>query len=188
MEKQDRTDELAPTPTRQFVAYDRETGAITGTAVYMYFGGDVEEPGREEILGALGADEEQAERTELLPVEPGHEHANARFDHEAGELVPLFHLRVEPKRAELEGNGEDGTAISVSVVDSEGRLVNDFEGELTVTTTRGRLSERGGRVVAKNGQATLELTSVAETVAQVVVGARDPSGRSLPGASTVEFL
>lgn len=62
-----------------------------------------------------------------------------------------------------------------------------FRGELLVTTTRGRLSERGGRVRIDGGEGRIVLTSVAETVRAVDVEVTDPSGIALGSALRVRF-
>jgi hypothetical protein len=91
-------------------------------------------------------------------------------------VEPLPSLRLRSDRDALKGDGQDSVAIQVDVVDEQGRILRKFQGKLIATTSRGKLSEPGGNIRLKNGQATFNLTSTAETVSRVLVRVRDPNG------------
>ena len=86
-------------------------------------------------------------------------------------VVAKAHIRLRTDRDALEGDGQDSVNISIDVVDEGGQVMRDFQGELKVTTSRGKLSARGGRVQIERGQGTVTLTSVRETVERVSVRA-----------------
>jgi len=104
------------------------------------------------------------------------------------DLVPRPALRVEPARAELEGDGSDTVTVRISAVDAAGRPLKDFSGPVRVSTTRGKLSARGGRLELKNGAGEVDLTSVNETVGAVRIMARCAGGVCIAGEAEVEFL
>jgi hypothetical protein len=98
---------------------------------------------------------------------------------------PLLHLRTD--RDELEGDGQDSLVIYIEVLDDEGRVIRDFAGEVEFTTTRGKLSARGGRVTIERGQSSITLTSVRETVNKVYVRARSIDDSAVPDRLTLSF-
>lgn len=102
-------------------------------------------------------------------------------------LVSLPRLRLRADRDVLEGDGEDSVTIYIDVVDEQGPVLRDYEGEIHVTTTRGKLSARGGRAAVKGGQGSLTLTSVHETVDQVWVRARAPDGSAVSDELLLSF-
>ena len=104
---------------------------------------------------------------------------NYYIDVERRQFVPRLRLQLQAERTELQGDGQDAVEIAIRVLDNGGNVAQDFNGELRVTTTRGRLSRPGGRVTAQGGQASIKLTSVPETVARVTVTVQDPSGRCI---------
>jgi hypothetical protein len=172
----------------------RKTGQIiAAVATYDAGRGTFQEQSRADVLdrvrgtvqGQRSLDELEVLGTDLPP------HAVAegyRVDADRGEVVPKLRLELVAERRELEGDGSDSVGIALRVVDAEGRVAGDFDGQVQVATTRGRLSERGGRLRVTAGQATFRLASVAETVAQVVVSAHDPSGRAGSATIDLEFL
>lgn len=97
---------------------------------------------------------------------------NLRVSEKRGLLVDRPRLRMRADRDAIEGDGQDSLAISIDVIDSRDTILRDYDGEIHVTTSRGKLSARGGRVTLERGQATVTLTSVRETVDEVIVQAR----------------
>lgn len=86
-------------------------------------------------------------------------------------VVSKAHIRLRTDRDTLEGDGQDSVNISIDMVDEDGQVMRDFQGEVKVTTSRGKLSARGGRVQVERGQGLVTLTSVRETVERVSVRA-----------------
>lgn len=102
-------------------------------------------------------------------------------------LVSLPRLRLRTEREVLEGDGEDSVPVYIDAVDEQGRALRDYQGEVHVTTTRGKLSARGGRVTVKDGQGSLTLTSVRETVDRVWVRARALDGSAVSDELLLRF-
>jgi hypothetical protein len=86
-------------------------------------------------------------------------------------LVAQPKLSLTSDKPELEGNGEDRATITITVLNADGAPIRDFKDKIKVTTTRGKLSARGGIVDLVDGGATVVLTSSAETVSSVRVQA-----------------
>jgi hypothetical protein len=99
---------------------------------------------------------------------------------------PAF--RLTSSKTELAGDGVDKTEIEVQALDADGNPVSDLEDDVRITTSRGKLSARGGLVKMVGGRVKIELTSVNETVHSVRVRAESLSGRSSPGEIVLEFL
>ena len=177
-----------------YVVFVKETGQIiAAVATYDAERGAFQEQSRDDVLGRVrgtvqgqrALDELDVLHTDLPP------HAVAEgylVDAALGEVVPKPRLELVAERRELEGDAHDAVEIALRVVDTEGRVAGDFDGPVQVATTRGRLSERGGRLRVTAGRASFSLTSVAETVARVVVSAHDPSGRAGSATIDLEFL
>lgn len=97
-------------------------------------------------------------------------------------------LRLTAKKTELVGDGEDMAEIIVEAVNSDGKPVTSCNAAVLVTTERGRLSERGGRITLKKGTGRITLTSVNETVHRVRVRAVSPEGALEPADLLLEFV
>ncbi|MGK5114716.1 hypothetical protein [Geodermatophilus sp. CPCC 205506] len=180
------------------VLYDRASGAVLGRySRYSVGDGGYAELDEESVLavardagllpdGAVSADADVgvlavADPTEAMAtdvwVDPG-----------SGRLAPRPQLAVTADRRQLEGDGEDSVVVTVSARDAHGRLLDDRTDRVRVSTTRGKLAERGGLVQLRGGIAEITLRSVAETVALVTVAAEDLDGRYARGTLDLEFL
>lgn len=165
------------------IVYDKTNGRIIG----RYRRYDLSEEGYthadpEEVLGLFRNDEkvlanvkegEAANLGVLTTGMPAHTKlSNLRVSEKRGLLVDRPRLRMRADRDAIEGDGQDSLTISIDVVDSRDTILRDYDGEIHVTTSRGKLSARGGRVTLERGQASVTLTSVRETVDEVIVQAR----------------
>jgi hypothetical protein len=182
------------------VVYDAVTGRVLGT-YREYAVGDAAEaqPPQDEarILDLFGADEGALSRVTdgdianlaALTIEPGalDRPGQMAVSGKRKALVRLPRLRLRSERDVLEGDGKDAVALTIDVLDAQDRVVRDYQGTVHVTTTRGKLSTRGGRTEVKQGQAELTLTSVPETVARVVVRVTAPDGTAAPGELRLRF-
>ena len=180
------------TSSRTYLFYHRQTGAILGTSSATDADqrprAQSEEELRSLIPGLRGAPSPgDVAILELADHRPGTRLGGHLVDVHHKKLVARHQLRVEPAKSVLHGDGKDATELAITVLDEHGKPASGFDGELHVTTSRGKLSERGGRVKAAHGKATLTLTSVPETVHKVSVTVTDPSGRSVRGAATLAF-
>ncbi len=99
---------------------------------------------------------------------------------------PRLHLAAD--RDELEGDGKDSAQLTLALYDSRGHIDGKGTGRVRVTTTRGKLSARGGMVELAKGRASLTLTSVPETVHQVVVRAERVDGDAQAAEITLAFV
>jgi hypothetical protein len=180
------------------LVYDRATGAVLGRySLYRVGDGGYAELDEESVLtvareaglvpdatpsgdvdvGVLAvADPTEAMATDVW-VDPGTHRLAARP-----------RLSVTADRSQLEGDGEDSVVVTVSARDGDGRLLDDRTDRVRVSTTRGRLTERGGLVQLRGGTAEITLRSVAETVALVTVAAESLDGRYTRGTLDLEFL
>jgi hypothetical protein len=111
-----------------------------------------------------------------------------RVDVRARAIAPAWVLRAGAPRRELEGDGTDSVELEIAALDEHGAVDPGFEDEVRVTTTRGRLSERGGRVRLAEGLGRITLTTAAETVDRVLVAVSDPAGRAVPASLELEFM
>lgn len=177
----------------RYVVYDPTNGRILG--VYGVYDAETEtyaaQPG-EAIQEAVkpiieGRDPQSVDiiETEFPVATPM---SGYRVDLDRRSLRPKFRIRLQAERTAMQGDGKDSTEITVNIVDEKGKQVKQFNGELLVTTTHGRLSTIGGKVEARGGSASIRLTSTVETIHRVSITARDPSGRSTRGILDMEFL
>ena len=73
-------------------------------------------------------------------------------------------------------------------MDTRGKIFHPYNGAVKVTTTRGKLSARGGQVEIKKGVGQVILTSVNETVNRVAVTARCLEGNCISSDLELEFM
>jgi len=111
-----------------------------------------------------------------------------RVDVDQRELRPMARVRMESERTELEGDGHDSTEIQLIAEDAAGETLGKLNLDLQATTSRGRLSPKGGRVTLKKGRAQITVTAAPETVATVLVALHDPSGQCRPATLELAFL
>lgn len=182
------------------IVYDPANGRIIGT---MRHDSDLaaDEDGHEHAGGchcqeddaALAGFVEQTAEPEAMPrlidapAEFPARLSELRVDLETRRLRPLPHLVVDPERTVLQGDGEDGVAIEIRAVDSDGSVIEDFTGEVHVQAGRGKLSERGGTIRLERGRATIRLTSVAETVDTVPLVVSAPDGTAAAARTSLTF-
>ncbi len=100
-------------------------------------------------------------------------------------LVPRPSLALSADKSELTGDGQDSALIEITLTDADG---HPADGAVKVTTDRGKLSARGGRVDLVNGRASITLTSANETVSGVRVRADHVDGIFLPAQLDLEFV
>lgn len=106
-----------------------------------------------------------------IPVD-GPDPAGKMVDVGADKLVPKYQIQLAAAKSELEGDGKDSTVIEINVVDVKGKRVTGFNAEVEIRASRGKLSERGGRLQLAGGRGKIKLTSVAETAVGVTVAAQ----------------
>ncbi len=82
-------------------------------------------------------------------------------------LVAKPSLALSSNKLRITGNGKDAATIDIAVVDAHGKHVAGASGAAKVTTSRGKLSARGGIVKLVKGKAQVTLTSANETVSKV---------------------
>lgn len=177
-----------------YVVYDATTGAVLGSHSSVGPDGRLRKVTQKEVLSVVGPAVEStlgsSPKLAVLEVDESKVDPSTpmRVDVKGKQLVEAPVLRVSAERTELEGDGEDSVELQVAAVDSSGKPFKSFAGEVQVTTTRGRLSERGGVLALAGGQGTIRLTSVPETVQVVTVTATDPSGVATPGTLDLAFV
>jgi hypothetical protein len=123
----------------------------------------------------------------VLPQQSDEPQSRLRVSTRRKSVEPLPRLRLRSDRDVLEGDGKDSVSIQVDVVDENGRIMRDFQANLEATTSRGKVSEHGGKITLRNGQTTFRLTSTAETAARVQVRIRDPNGLAVSDSLIFRF-
>jgi hypothetical protein len=125
---------------------------------------------------------------DFIKVESGEIAGPMMVDVVRRKLVPQQALALSSDKSEIVGDGQDSANLDISVVDSGGNLMANTSGEVRVTTSRGKLSARGGIVSLVGGRATLTLTSANETVSRVRVTAASVDRSFVPANLDLEFL
>lgn len=97
-------------------------------------------------------------------------------------------IQLSPEKTELAGDGKDNAVIEIKVVNNVGEVVESYNGTVKVSTSRGKLSTKGGLVEMKKGVGKITLTSVNETVDRVKLTAQCLEGRCLKGGLDFEFV
>lgn len=187
-------------PSIQYVGYDKTTGLIVHThAKYSaeaesYVEMPIEEikarfSGEATIVGQLsGQDPQNLDYIKLGQAELRKIDGPMMVDPAKKKLVSRPKLAVSVSKTEILGDGSDHTEIDITVVDARGKVLTSASGSIKVTTTRGRLSHRGGVVDLVKGRAAITLTSVNETVHHVRVAAAHLDDPFVPGHIDVEFV
>ena len=180
------------------VVYDKTTGRIVGTLRhYDMLSGKETDYDTDKVLELFSGDQAVLSKVTNGDVSnlavmttslPATSNVNSlRFSDKRQSLVPRQRLRLRTDREVLEGDGNDSVTIYIDVVDEDGRIQRDYQSEVHVTTTRGKLSTKGGRVKVEAGQGNVVLTSVRETVDRVQVKARTPDGSAVSDEMTLSF-
>ncbi len=103
-------------------------------------------------------------------------------------LVKRPSLALTASKREIAGDGKDTATIDIAVVDAHGKHIDGASGTAKVTTTRGKLSARGGIVKLAKGHAKVTLTSANETVSKVRVSVISPDKSFGSAYLDVEFV
>ena len=188
-------------PNIQYVAFDRRTGRILHRhSRYSVEANEHVEADENELRAMLLRDssllasltDRDPANLDILKVRP----------HDAGPapgkamMVDVAHRKLVQKpdllltadKREIVGDGHDRATIEIQVVDMHGKRRHTVEDRIKITTSRGKLSSRGGIVDLVEGRATITLTSVNETVDRVRVGAVSLTGACASGYLTLEFV
>lgn len=97
-------------------------------------------------------------------------------------------IQLSSKKKELAGDGRDKSVIEIKVVNNKGKVVKSYNGTVKVSTSRGKLSTKGGLVEIKKGTGKTTLTSVNETIDRVKVTAKCLDGKCLKAGLDLEFV
>lgn len=125
---------------------------------------------------------------ELSDHTPGGASAPMMVDLTHRKLVAQPALALIADKKQLVGDGSDKLPIRIEVRSGNNHVLHQYNGQVKVSTTRGRLSERGGLVQLKDGVGSITLTSTAETVSQVRVQARAVDDLIATGSLLLEFV
>lgn len=180
------------------IVYDKTTGRILAThRSYDLREEQFRESDRNDVLSMFKRDpailsratDEDAGQLSVLTTKIPHATAlrEMRVSPKHETLVSRPRLRLRSDREALEGNGEDSVSIFIDVVNNQGEILRDYQGEVHVTTSRGKLSARGGRVNVERGQGKFTLTSGRETVDKVDVHAATTDGSALSHRIALSF-
>ncbi len=194
--------ELAKTNIISHVVYDKKTGKVLHThRSFDVEKGEYRKCTKKEILQFVSSDDSTLIRvtdndpknlavviTEDTPEGAMPGIGGLMVDKKTKAVVQKPKLRLKPKKMELLGNGEDETEIDISVVDRAGKIERSFSGNVKVSTSRGKLSTKGGFVDIKNGKGKISLTSVNETVARVKVAVHGLDETCVRDEIIIEFL
>ena len=173
----------SPHQVIQYAGYDKTTGRIvhTHTRFSVQENRYVEIPIDElrrmfsndgQVLGRVtNRDPNNLDYLKVELPESGRNFGPMMVDHAHRKLVPRSSLKLHTNKREIAGDGQDSADIEMSVVDPEGKVIESYAGAIKVTTSRGRLSARGGLVNLERGRARITLTSANETVSHVRVTA-----------------
>ncbi len=188
-------------PSVQYVVFDKSTGRIvhTHSRFSVEKNAYVEVP-PEELKQAVAQD------SSILADVSGGDPANldmiridnkdplaarlgaARVDLKTRVLAEKPTLSLKADKTEIVGDGADSLQIEIQAVDKDGKPVRSLDDKVKVVTSRGKLSARGGLVDLVQGQASITLTSVNETVSRVVVRASSIAGACSTGEVRLEFV
>jgi hypothetical protein len=166
-----------------YVGYDTKTGRIVHThAQFNVMENRYVEVPSDELKASFAADpgivakltDGDASNLDFIRVDGAA--ADGRLapqmvDTASRRLVPRPRLVLSADKKEIAGDGQDSVDINVQVTGEDGQAVGGAAGAVKVTTTRGKLSARGGVVNLSDGHGTVTLTSANETVSQVRVTA-----------------
>lgn len=182
-----------------YVLYDKVTGTAIGRHRYFDLPANqyVEVEAEDDNTVALFADdkstldrvsENSAANLAVLKTELtlGASLRNLRVT--KNRLVEQPRLVMYSDKDELEGNGEDSATLTIMLENDKGKAIAKAKDEVLVTTTRGKLSARGGLLKLENGRATLTLRSVPETVQVVTVRCELVDGGAEPAEVRLAFV
>lgn len=187
------------TKSKTYVAYDKKTGRIVHThRVEMLESYDQREDDaakfadevREDAFSVGLLTDADPKNLEVLSLDndPPERRFGLRVDVRQSKLVEKPTLKLVASKSELDGDGRDQTEIEITAHRPDGSVAADIKGPIKVSTSRGKLSTRGGLVELKEGYGKITLTSVNETVRRVQVTAACRAGVCQQGTINLEFV
>lgn len=180
-----------------YIVYDKVTGIPVGR--HRHFdavANKLVEADEAEIISLYAADEDALQKVtdrdgaNLAVLKTSLPDMQGRFRMRVNKnrLVEQPKLVMYSDKDDLEGDGKDQTTLTIMLQNAKGKVVAKAKDEVLVTTTRGKLSARGGRIALGNGRATLTLRSVAETVQVVTVRCELVNGGAEPAEVRLAFV
>jgi hypothetical protein len=193
---------MAKTSTSQgqdlsYIVYDKVTGVPIGRhQLFDAVANKYVEADEAEIIALYAGDDAMMQRvTEadaanlaVLKASLPDAQGRMRMRVSKNRLVEQPKLVMFSDKDELEGNGEDSATLTIMLQNDKGKAVAKAKDEVLVTTTRGKLSARGGLLNLQNGRATLTLRSVPETVQVVTVRCELVNGGAEPAEVRLAFV
>jgi hypothetical protein len=180
------------------VVYDKTTGRIVGTLRHFDLASkEYRNSDPDKVLELFASDKvamskvtdgdirNLAMTATELPVNA--RVSTLRFSAQRQSLVMLPRLRLRADREVIEGDGIDSVTLYLDVIGEDGRLIRGYRNEVHVTTSRGKLSTKAGRVNVEAGQGSVVLTSARETVDRVEVKAKTLDGSAVSDEMTLSF-
>jgi hypothetical protein len=180
-----------------YVIYDKKTGRPVGRhRQYNAVEGEFEAADESALLSLYQKNEDILSRVSngdpenLAVMKP----AKASFRSfrnmqvKNAQLVARQKLVMFSDKDELEGDGKDSAQLTIMLQDETGKVVTTASDSVLVTTSRGKLSARGGELKLKKGRTSLTLTSVPETVNEVKVKVDVGEGLAEPAELTLAFV
>ena len=180
-----------------YIVYDKVTGIPVGRHRQFDLAENrMVEADEADILALYGADESTMQKVTdadvanlaVLKTSLPDAQTNLRMRVSKNRLVEQPKLVIYSDRDELEGDGEDSATLTIMLQNDKGKVISKANNDVLVTTTRGKLSARGGLVTLKNGRITLTLKSVPETVQAVQVRCELVDGGAEPAETRLAFM
>lgn len=180
------------------IVYDKLTGRILETHRYSGLAGSTPNVDEDVVLAnaienAMSverASDQDPKNLKVMLVDNDELPLAGRkmIDVGSNKLTELPELKVQIDKKELDGDGKDETEIQVHAVDKSGATIHGFNGTVKVSTSRGKLSNRGGLVKLTGGRGSITLRSVNETVNRVRVEATSIDTPSQRGRAQLSFM
>jgi hypothetical protein len=181
------------------VIYDKITGRIVHKHTsFNVLNNSYEKCSLMEIVGSISGDDITMRRVTdhdpnnleliILNYEPTLSLADLIVDLHNKKVVQKPRIKLASDKQELEGNGKDSTKLSVDIVDDNNTIITAYNDIIKITTSRGKLSERGGLVQIKEGKGQLTLLSVQETVDRVKIKAECLRGGCQTAQMELSFI
>lgn len=126
--------------------------------------------------------------TDILPENNTPGTSDFLVDVKNKKIIEKPTIELTSKKIQLNGDGKDKSIVSINVVDKKGKTIKDFNGQIKVITSRGKLSAKAGIVELNNGVGEISITSVNETVSQVKVRASSTDDNVLAGGVNLEYV
>jgi hypothetical protein len=180
-----------------YIVYDKVTGLPIGRhRQFDAVANKLVEVDEDEVLALYGSDEAamqqvtDSDAANLAVIRTSLPLANAgrRMRVTRNRLVEQPHLVMVSDHDELEGDGEQSATLTIMLRDSKGKTLTRATDAVRVTTTRGKLSARGGLVELERGRATLSLRAAPETVQAVTVRCELVNGGAEPAEIRLSFV